>query len=182
MTTTHNDTRGALQTEFEFSLPSGYVDDDGTIHTEGTMRLATAADEINPLRDPRVKANQAYMTIILLGRVITRLGSIEEVSTDVVEHMHVADLTHLQGLYERVNTRGADVVDTTCPECAAAFEVDVGFAHGHAHEHTERHEPDTGETHEGHERHDTVDSTTEFNSPESGVTGFETTSGNPTQQ
>jgi hypothetical protein len=118
---------GALQTEFPFTLPSGYVTDDGTVHKEGTMRLANAADEIKPLRDPRVRANDAYMTIVLLARVITELGTLDDVSTDVVEQLYVSDLTHLQELYERINTRGTDVVDTTCPECSASFEVDLRF-------------------------------------------------------
>ena len=119
-------TRSPLQTEFEFTLPQGYPDDDGTLHVDGVMRLATAADEIQPLRDPRVKANSSYLTVILLSRVVTKLGTVEEVTPQVVENLFVSDLAYLQDLYERVNTRGADVVDAVCPDCGEAFEVTVG--------------------------------------------------------
>lgn len=115
----------ALQTEFEFTLPQGYADDEGTLHREGVMRLATAADEIKPLRDPRVQSNPSYLTVILLSRVITDLGSLESVTPHVVENMYVSDLAYLQELYERVNERGANVVDAVCPECAESFEVEV---------------------------------------------------------
>lgn len=92
-----------LQTEFEFTLPKGYVSSDGTLHRKGTMRLATALDEIAPLRDPRVKTNQAYLVIILLGRVITRLGSLESIDTGVVENLFTADLQYLQDFYRKIN-------------------------------------------------------------------------------
>lgn len=92
-----------LQTEFEFVLPKGYVSSDGTLHRKGTMRLATALDEIAPLRDPRVKNNQAYLVIILLARVITKLGSIESIDTGVVENLFTADLQYLQDFYRKIN-------------------------------------------------------------------------------
>lgn len=94
---------GGLQTEFEFVLPRGYVDGNGTLHKKGRMRLATAMDEIAPLRDPRVRANQAYLVIILLARVITQLGSLEMIDTGVVENMFSADLAFLQDFYRRIN-------------------------------------------------------------------------------
>lgn len=94
---------GGLQTEFEFVLPRGYVAPDGTLHKKGRMRLATAMDEIAPLRDPRVKANQAYLVIILLARVIVQLGSVEIIDTGVVENLFSADLAYLQDLYRRIN-------------------------------------------------------------------------------
>src|SRR5437660_11986427 len=94
---------GGLQTEFEFTLPRGYVGSDGTLHKKGRMRLATAMDEIAPLRDPRVRANQAYLVIILLARVITQLGSVEVIDTGVVENMFSADLAYLQDFYRRIN-------------------------------------------------------------------------------
>ena len=75
----------AFQTEFTFTLPRGYIDDTGMIHREGTMRLANAADEILPLKDPRVQQNPGYLTIILLARVITKLGSLPAVDTRTVE-------------------------------------------------------------------------------------------------
>lgn len=115
-----------LQTEFEFTLPQGYVDDDGTLHNEGVMRLATAADEILPLKDPRVKSNSSYLTVILLSRVVTKLGDVDEVMPHVIENLFVSDLTYLQDLYARVNEQGADVVATACPECSEEFEVEVG--------------------------------------------------------
>ncbi len=116
---------GVLQTEFEFTLPQGYVDDDGNRHREGVMRLATAADEIKPLKDPRVQSNGAYLTVILLARVITRLGDLDAVSPHVVENLYVTDLEHLQDLYERINAGDPDRIDTVCPACdePVSFEV-----------------------------------------------------------
>ncbi|MFI5385016.1 MAG: phage tail assembly protein [Fimbriimonadales bacterium] len=96
-------TAGGLQTEYEFILPRGYVDSHGTLHKKGRMRLATAMDEIAPLRDPRVRANQAYLVIILLARVITQLGTVEAIDTGVIENLFSADLSFLQDLYRRIN-------------------------------------------------------------------------------
>lgn len=115
----------ALQTEFEFTLPRGYVDDDGTLHKEGRMRLATAADEIQPLQDPQVQSNQSYLTITLLARVVTDLGTLETVDTSVVENLFVNDLEYLQAMYERVNNHGRNTVETGCPECGHGFEVEA---------------------------------------------------------
>lgn len=92
-----------FQTEIEFELPKGYVDDAGTLHRRGTMRLATAADEILPLRDPRVQANEAYVAVIVLARVVTRLGTLPDVHTGVIESLYASDFAHLQRLYERFN-------------------------------------------------------------------------------
>lgn len=117
--------RSTLQTEYEFTLPQGYADDDGEVHTDGAMRLATAADEIKPQNDPRVQSNPSYMTVILLSRVVTTLGAIDDVTPHVIENLYVNDLAHLQDLYERINERGANAVDATCPECGESFEVDV---------------------------------------------------------
>lgn len=116
---------GVLQTEFEFTLPNGYADDEGDLHREGAMRLATAADEIKPANDPRVQSNPSYMTVILLSRVITDLGTLEDVTPHVVENLFVSDLAYLQDMYERVNEREADTVDATCPACGEGFEVHV---------------------------------------------------------
>ena len=96
-------TRPGFQTEIEFELPKGYVDDSGTLHRDGTMRLATAADEILPLRDPRVQQNEAYVTIIVLARVITRLGTLTDIHTGVIEGLYASDLAYLERLYERFN-------------------------------------------------------------------------------
>src|SRR6266581_7822845 len=95
-----------FQTEFEFTLPMGYVDQNGTLHREGVMRLATAADEILPLKDPRVQGNEAYLTVILLSRVIVRLGSVGQVTPKVIEGLFAADLAYLQEFYNRVNRGG----------------------------------------------------------------------------
>ncbi|MFC5368191.1 hypothetical protein [Salinirubrum litoreum] len=121
-------TGDTLQTEFQFTLPNGFVSEDGTLHREGTMRLATAADEILPLKDPRVRSNESYLTIILLSRVVTRLGSLPDVTPQTVENLFVADLAYLQDMYERVNDRGMDAVDATCPDCGEAFAVEIGGA------------------------------------------------------
>lgn len=114
-----------LQTEFEFTLPRGYVDGEGNLHRRGIMRLATAADEIIPLRDPRVKGNQAYLVIILLSRVITKLGDLPEVTTRTVEGLFSADLAYLQDFYRRINENGHTLMAVSCPECSHRFEVDV---------------------------------------------------------
>ncbi|ELZ09344.1 hypothetical protein C479_11000 [Halovivax asiaticus JCM 14624] len=114
-----------LQTEFEFTLPRGYVDDDGTLHREGRMRLATAADEIQPLSEPHVQSNSSYLTIVLLSRVVTELGTLETVDVDVIENLFVADLEYLQAMYERVNNRGRNAVTTACPDCGETFDVDA---------------------------------------------------------
>lgn len=92
-----------FQTEIEFDLPKGYVDEAGTLHRHGAMRLATAADEILPMRDPRVQQNEAYLTVIVLARVIVRLGSLSDIHTGVIEGLYTADLAYLQRLYERFN-------------------------------------------------------------------------------
>ena len=115
-----------LQTEFEFILPRGYVDGDGNLHKQGVMRLATAMDEIAPLRDPRVKANQPYLTIILLSRVITKLGDLHDINPGVVENLFAADLAYLQDFYRRINEEGTSTISVACPECNAQFEVDLG--------------------------------------------------------
>lgn len=121
-----------LQTTFDFTLPQGYVDDDGICHQEGTMRLATAADELKPLKDPRVQSNGSYLTVILLSRVVMELGEVNEVTPGTIENLFVADLAYLQDMYERVNGRGANVVDVTCPDCETEFEVSAESGHGMA--------------------------------------------------
>lgn len=115
----------ALQTEYEFILPKGYLDPDGTLHKEGVMRLATAGDEILPMKDARVQQNPAYLTIILLSRVITRLGDLKMVNTRVIEGLFAEDLNFLQGLYQRINEQGSNTVSTACPKCDHAFAVEV---------------------------------------------------------
>lgn len=115
----------SLQTEFDFILPRGYVDQNGNLHRQGVMRLATAMDEIAPLRDLRVRGNQAYLVIILLSRVVTRLGTLTEINTGVIENLFAADLAYLQALYRRINEEGTSLIQLSCPECQAKFEVDL---------------------------------------------------------
>jgi hypothetical protein len=115
----------ALQTEFEFTLPRGYVDKEGNVHKKGMMRLATAMDEIAPLRDPRVAANQAYLAVILLARVITRLGSLPDINTGIIEKMFSADFAYLQEFYRRINEDGTSKISATCPACSHKFEMET---------------------------------------------------------
>jgi len=115
-----------LKTEFEFTLPRGYVDADGKVHKTGAMRLATAIDEIAPLRDPRVKSNQAYLPVILLSRVVTRLGQITEVTPKHVEGLFTSDMIYLQKFYRQINENGTGNFMVQCPTCSTQFEVDLG--------------------------------------------------------
>ncbi|HEY2984682.1 MAG TPA: phage tail assembly protein [Jatrophihabitantaceae bacterium] len=114
-----------VRTEFSFTLPVGYVDDGGVRHRSGVMRLATARDEILPLRDPRVQDNEAYLTVILLSRVITSLGTLSAINPGVIEGMFAADLAMLQDLYRRVNAEGHTRAAVACPSCSHEFAVDV---------------------------------------------------------
>jgi hypothetical protein len=118
------------QTEFEFTLPVGYTDPDGTVHRQGVMRMATAMDEIAPMRDPRVRTNQAYLAVILLSRVVVRLGSLPMISTNVIENLYVADLAYLQALYRRINEEGKTSLPVTCPNCSTKHEVDLAALGG----------------------------------------------------
>lgn len=115
----------ALRTEFPFELPRGYVDDSGTVHRSGVMRLATARDELIPLRDDRVRENPAFLTVVLLGRVITRLGPTTDVHAGIIENLFASDLAFLQDFYRRVNTEGHTRAAVTCPDCQHRFTVDV---------------------------------------------------------
>lgn len=114
-----------FQTEIEFTLPLGYLDSDGTLHRDGVMRRATAADEILPLKDPRVQQNPAYLILILLSRVVTRLGAIEQITPKVIESLYSTDLAYLQGLYNDVNRLENDGPPLTCPKCAHAFQPEL---------------------------------------------------------
>lgn len=114
-----------LQTEFPFTLPHGYLDSEGTLHREGVMRMATAYDEIAPLKDSRVRSNPGYLVLILLARVVTKLGEVESVNPKVMESLFAGDLAYLQDLYQRVNHNGHNRVAVTCPHCQEAFEVEL---------------------------------------------------------
>ena len=114
-----------MQTEIAFTLPCGYVDANGDVHREGVMRLATARDEIEPLRSAEVRENQAYLGVLLLARTITRLGDLAEPPPDVIENLFAADFDHLQRLYDRVNSDGDSIGVVSCPACEHHFEVDL---------------------------------------------------------
>ena len=123
-------TASTLVTEVPFELPKGYVDGEGTLHRTGTMRLATAADEIYPLRDPRVQNWPAYLIILLLARVVTRLGTLPEINAGVVERLFSEDLAHLQDLYNRINGLTPHVFVVVCPHCGERHEVEVPLLGG----------------------------------------------------
>ena len=114
-----------LQTDFPFTLPRGYVDAEGRLHQEGTMRLATAKDEVAPLQDHRVKNNPGYLSVILLSRVVTRLGELPQVYPQLIEDLPVADFAYLQTLYRRINEHGHNRLSVTCPACEKTFEVEA---------------------------------------------------------
>lgn len=118
-----------FQTEHDFTLPMGYLDKDGTLHRDGVMRLATAADEILPLKDPRVQKNAAYLAVILLSRVVVRLGGVEPVTPNIIEGLFAADLAFLQALYNEVN-RVDEHATVTCPQCQHAFAPEEALAPG----------------------------------------------------
>lgn len=119
-----------LQTEHEFTLPFGYNDAEGNLHREGVMRLATAADEILPLKDPRVRSNEAYLVVVLLSRVVTRLGSLAQVNPKVIEGLYAADLAYLQELYNRINRNGSALVPAVCPQCDHRYEMELDHVGG----------------------------------------------------
>jgi hypothetical protein len=114
-----------LRTEFAFELPCGIVDGAGTVHRHGAMRMATARDEIMPLRDPRVRDNEAYLTVLLLSRVVTRIGDLHDITPATIEGLFAADLAFLQDLYRTINARRHTHATVTCPSCAQEFTVDL---------------------------------------------------------
>nr|CEL12816.1 secreted protein [Kibdelosporangium sp. MJ126-NF4] len=114
-----------LRIEFPFVLPRGFVDEHGVLHREGTLRLATARDEITAQNDTRVRHNPSYLTVLLLSRTVTALGTLPEVDTLVVECLFASDLAFLQDLYRRVNQGGHTEADVACPSCGHEFRVDV---------------------------------------------------------
>ena len=114
-----------MQTEFPFVLPRGYLDSEGNLHREGVMRLATAYDEIAPMKDPRVQTNPGYLVLILLSRVITRLGDLGSLNPKVMESLFSADLAYLQDFYRQINENGHSRLSVSCPQCEAKFEVEA---------------------------------------------------------
>jgi hypothetical protein len=115
----------ALRTEFPFVLPRGYVDSSGTLHRHGLMRLATARDELVSQRDERVRENPNYLAVVLISRVVSNLGGIEDVHSGVIENLFASDLAFLQDLYRRVNQDGHAHVRVACPSCSSEFAVDL---------------------------------------------------------
>jgi hypothetical protein len=115
-----------FQTEIDFTLPRGYMDEGGMLHQEGVMRLATAADEILPLKDPRVQSNPAYLTVIVLSRVVTKLGHLQDVNPRIIENLYASDVSYLQSLYQKLNTNGNGNGHRkiACPNCNE--EIDIG--------------------------------------------------------
>ncbi|WP_406191536.1 MULTISPECIES: hypothetical protein [unclassified Streptomyces] len=116
---------GGMRTQYPFVLPRGYVDEAGQVHREGVMRLATARDELLPQTDQRVRQNPAYLTVLLLERTVTSLGSVSEVDTFVIENLFASDLAFLQDLYRRINQDGHTEAAVSCPACGHDFAVDV---------------------------------------------------------
>jgi hypothetical protein len=119
-----------FQTEFDFTLPCGYLDDDGSLHREGVMRRATAADEILPLKDPRVVKNQAYLVVILLSRVITRLGGVAQITPKTIEDLYATDLAYLQNLYNEINRLDGTSSSVICPQCQHQFAMELNGVGG----------------------------------------------------
>ncbi len=119
-----------MQTEFEFTLPVGFVDGEGNRHQQGAMRMATALDEIAPMRDPRVRNNQSYLAIVLLARVITRLGTVGNISSITIENLFAADLAYLQAFYKQINETGKSILACSCPNCNTEFEIDLAALGG----------------------------------------------------
>ncbi len=116
-----------METVYEFTLPKGYMDGAGELHRRGKMRLATAGDEISATRDPRVLSNPSYLTIVILGKVVTELEGLEMVSANTIEKLFTADLAFLQDMYQRINDIEPPVMQVVCPDCGKTFEVPLNF-------------------------------------------------------
>jgi hypothetical protein len=115
----------SLQTEFEFKLPRGFVDPAGLIHRDGRMRLATALDEIEALQDVRVQANEAYLPVVLLSRVVVQLGELPVITPQVIERLFASDMAYLEDVYMRLNTQENIRLGIVCPHCSGRFDVQV---------------------------------------------------------
>jgi hypothetical protein len=118
---------GELKTDFEFTLPTGYVDEDGALHRDGVMRLAKAIDEVAPFEDARAGVNEAYISVLLISRVLSRLGTISPVPPSVVERLFASDFAFLQEIYIRLNEHGNRFVETACPSCGRRFGLDLAM-------------------------------------------------------
>ncbi len=120
----------SFQTEFEFTLPRGLVDGSGQLHTTGVMRLATALDEIESMQDPRVLANESYLPVILLSRVILSLGTLQPITPQSVEKLFASDMAYLEDLYMRLNSAETVVVGAVCPSCGTQFQLQIAPLEG----------------------------------------------------
>ena len=116
-----------METVFEFTLPKGYLDSTGQLHRKGKMRLATAGDEISATRDPRVLSNPSYLTIVILGKVVTELEGLQMVTANVIEKLFTADLAFLQDMYQRINDIEPPVMEVVCPDCGKIFKAHLNF-------------------------------------------------------
>lgn len=116
-----------LQTIYPFRLPKGYIDGEGTLHREGRMRLATAGDELGALRDPRAKADESYTNVLLLSRVVTMLGTLSEVTPEIIEGLFVSDMEFLQGMYDTINKAEKPQIQVVCPHCGEKFVDTLNF-------------------------------------------------------
>jgi hypothetical protein len=116
-----------MQTVYEFDLPKGYVDQSGTVHKHGKMRLATAGDEISATRDPRVLSNPSYLSIVVLSKVITEIEGVEMVTPALVEKLFTADMAFLQDMYQKINNVEPVTIKVVCPECGKTQEVPLNF-------------------------------------------------------
>ncbi len=116
-----------MKTVFDFTLPRGYMDENNKVHKKGKMRLATAGDEISAVKDPRVKANPSYISIVILSNVITHLEGIEMVTADIIERLYTSDLAFLQNMYEKINNIEKPMIPVVCPECGRKFEIPLDF-------------------------------------------------------
>lgn len=106
-----------MQVEVEFVLPHGLVDASGQVHRHGRMRKATVMDEIEPHCHPLVAQYPGYAVVVLLARVLTQLGSLPQVTPQVVEGMFAGDVAYLEDLYEQLNSPVTAMVQATCPQC-----------------------------------------------------------------
>jgi len=116
-----------MQTIYDFTLPKGYLDSTGQLHQRGKMRLATAGDEISATRDPRVLSNPSYLTIVILGKVVTELEGLEMVTANVIEKLFTADLAFLQDMYQRINDIEPPTMEVVCPDCGKIHRVPINF-------------------------------------------------------
>lgn len=119
-----------IRTEHEFTLPVGYEDEDGTLHRDGVMRLSRAIDEIAPQAEARVQRNEAYLIVILLSRVVLRIGSVTQITPRVIEQLYARDLAYLQEFYNQINGTGTPRVPASCPRCELEFELELSGSGG----------------------------------------------------